>query len=159
MYDIGGRLKEMGLAIPVAPTPVASYLPAIRTGNLVFTSGQLPVVQGQLMKKGKVGQELEVVEAKALARVCALNCLAAIATVVKLNEISRIIRIVGYVHAADGFTAHPAVVEGASELLIEIWGESGKHARSSVGVAGLPLDSPIEIELVVEICGINQVQV
>lgn len=145
------RLKELGLSIPVAAKPVAAYLPASRTGNLIFTAGQLPMRDGSLVQEGKVGQEVTVEEAKNLAQLCALNCLAAVETITPIEKITRIIRVVGYVNGVSGFTSQPAVMNGASELFVALWGEAGKHARSAVGVAELPLNSPIEVELTVEV--------
>lgn len=144
------NLKELGLSIPVAAKPVAAYLPATRTGNLIFTAGQLPMRDGSLVREGKVGQEVTLEEAKELARLCALNCLAAVETLLPIEKITRIVRVVGYVNGVSGFISQPAVMNGASELFVALWGDSGKHARSAVGVADLPLNSPIEVELVVE---------
>jgi len=145
------RLKELGLSVPLAAKPVAAYLPASRTGNIIFTAGQLPMREGSLVKEGKVGQEVTVEEAKNLAQLCALNCLAAVETITPIEKITRIIRVVGYVNGVSGFTSQPAVMNGASELFVALWGEAGKHARSAVGVAELPLNSPIEVELTVEV--------
>jgi enamine deaminase RidA (YjgF/YER057c/UK114 family) len=144
-------LKELGLSIPVAAKPVAAYLPATRTGNLIFTAGQLPMRDGSLVREGKVGQEVTLEEAKELARLCALNCLAAVETLLPIERITRIVRVVGYVNGVSGFVSQPAVMNGASELFVALWGESGKHARSAVGVAELPLNAPIEVELTVEV--------
>ena len=151
MTDVRAKLAEIGLTLPVAAKPVAAYVPAIRTGNIVFTAGQLPLVDGGLAATGKVGKEVSVEEAKKLAQVCALNCLAAVETVADVNKIVKVVRVVGYVNGIPGFITQPAVVNGASELLLHIWGEAGKHARSAVGIAELPLDAPVEIELTVEI--------
>lgn len=145
------NLKELGLSIPVAAKPVAAYLPATRTGNLIFTAGQLPMRDGSLVREGKVGQEVTVEEAKDLARLCALNCLAAVETLLPIEKITRIVRVVGYVNGVSGFVSQPAVMNGASELFVALWGESGKHARSAIGVADLPLNAPIEVELTVEV--------
>jgi len=145
------RLKELGLSVPLTAKPVAAYLPASRTGNLIFTAGQLPMRDGSLVKEGKVGHEVTVEEAKDLAQLCALNCLAAVETITPIEKITRIIRVVGYVNGVSGFTSQPAVMNGASELFVALWGEAGKHARSAVGVAELPLNSPIEVELTVEV--------
>ena len=145
------RLKELGLSVPLAAKPVAAYLPASRTGNIIFTAGQPPMRNGSLVKEGKVGQEVTVEEAKNLAQLCALNCLAAVETITPIEKITRIIRVVGYVNGVSGFTSQPAVMNGASELFVALWGEAGKHARSAVGVAELPLNSPIEVELTVEV--------
>lgn len=149
--SIRDNLRDLGLEVPVAAKPVAAYVPAIRTGNLIFTAGQLPLVNGQMVATGKVGQEVDVEQAKKLAEVCALNCLAAVETIVPIERIFRIVRVVGYVNGTAGFTNQPAVINGASELFLNLWGDSGKHARSAVGVAELPLNAPVEIELTVEI--------
>jgi len=151
MTDVRGKLAELGLTLPVAAKPVAAYVPAIRTGNLVFTAGQLPLVDGAIPFTGKVGGKVSVEDAKKLAQICALNALAAVETVADVNKIVRVVRVVGYVNAIEGFITQPAVVNGASELFLHIWGESGKHARSAIGVAELPLDAPVEVELTVEL--------
>jgi len=151
MTDVRAKLAELGLTLPVAAKPVAAYVPAIRTGNLVFTAGQLPLASGEMAGTGKVGGEVTVEEAKKLAEICALNCLAAVETVADVNKIIKVVRVVGYVNGIAGFTTQPAVVNGASELYLHIWGEAGKHARSAVGVAELPLNAPVEIELTVEL--------
>jgi len=151
MTEVRAKLAELGLALPVAAKPIAAYVPAIRTGNIVFTAGQLPMVDGALAKTGKVGGEISIEEAKKLAEVCALNALAAVETVVDVNKIVRVVRVVGYVNGVAGFTQQPAVINGASELLLHIWGEAGKHARSALGVAELPLNAPVEVELTVEV--------
>jgi enamine deaminase RidA (YjgF/YER057c/UK114 family) len=146
-----GRLKELGIELPGVAAPVAAYVPAVRTGSLVYTSGQLPFVEGTLPATGKVGGEIGPDEAKAFARTCALNALAAVDALVGLDSITRIVKVVGFVASAEGFTGQPAVVNGSSELLGEIFGEAGVHARSAVGVAELPLGAPVEVELIVEI--------
>jgi len=151
MTDVRAKLAEIGLTLPVAAKPVAAYVPAIRTGNIVFTAGQLPLVNGAMPATGKVGDKVTIEEAKKLAEVCALNALAAVETVADVNKIVRVVRVVGYVNGVAGFTSQPAVVNGASELFIQIFGEAGKHARSAVGIAELPLDAPVELELTVEI--------
>ena len=151
MTDVRAKLAELGLTLPVAAKPVAAYVPAIRTGNLVFTAGQLPLVDGAIPSTGKVGTKVSVDEAKRLAQVCALNALAAVETVADVNKILKVVRVVGYVNGEPGFISQPAVVNGASELYLHIWGEAGKHARSAIGVAELPLDAPVEVELTVEI--------
>jgi enamine deaminase RidA (YjgF/YER057c/UK114 family) len=145
------RLKELGIELPAVAAPVAAYVPAVRTGSLVYTSGQLPFVAGTLPATGKVGGEIGPDEAKAYARTCALNALAAVDSLVGLDSITRIVKVVGFVASAEGFTGQPAVVNGSSELLGEIFGEAGVHARSAVGVAELPLGAPVEVELIVEI--------
>jgi len=151
MSDVRAKLAELGLTLPVAAKPVAAYVPAIRTGNIVFTAGQLPLVNGEMAGTGKVGAEVSVDEAKKLAQICAINCLAAVETVADVNKIVKIVRVVGYVNGIPGFITQPAVVNGASELFLHIWGDAGKHARSAVGIAELPLNAPVEIELTVEI--------
>jgi len=151
MTDVRAKLAELGLTLPVAAKPVAAYVPAIRTGNLVFTAGQLPLVDGAIPSTGKVGAKVSVDEAKLLAQVCALNALAAVETVADVNNIVKVIRVVGYVNGEPGFISQPAVVNGASELFLHIWGEAGKHARSAIGIAELPLDAPVEVELTVEL--------
>jgi enamine deaminase RidA (YjgF/YER057c/UK114 family) len=146
------RIKEIGLSLPEAPKPVAAYIPAKQTGNLVFTAGQLPMVNGELISKGLLGQDVEIDEANKAARICTLNALAAIKGVIgDLDRIKQIVRVVGYVASVPTFTQQPAVVNGASELLLEIFGENGKHARSAVGMAVLPLNASVEIELTVEV--------
>ena len=151
MTDVRAKLAGLGLTLPIAAKPVAAYVPAIRTGNIVFTAGQLPMVDGALSRTGKVGGEVNVDDAKKLAEVCAINALAAVETVADVNKILRVVRVVGYVNGVSGFTQQPAVINGASELLLHIWGEAGKHARSAVGVAELPLNAPVEVELTVEV--------
>ena len=146
------RINELKLSLPDAPKPVAAYIPAKQTGNLVFTAGQLPMVNGELISKGLLGQDVEIDEANKAARICTLNALAAIKGVIgDLDRIKQIVRVVGYVASVPTFTQQPAVVNGASELLLEIFGENGKHARSAVGMAVLPLNASVEIELTVEI--------
>lgn len=151
MTDVRAKLAELSLSLPTAAKPVAAYVPAIRTGNLVFTAGQLPLVDGKIPSTGKVGTKVSVEEAKRLAQVCALNALAAVETVAEVNKIVKVVRIVGYVNGEDGFIFQPAVINGASELYLHIWGEAGKHARSAIGVAELPLDAPVEVEVIFEI--------
>ncbi len=146
------RLKELNLELPDAPKPVAAYIPAKQTGKLVFTAGQLPMVNGELISKGLLGQDVEIDEANKAARICTLNALAAIKGVIgDLDRIKQIVRVVGYVASVPTFTQQPAVVNGASELLLEVFGENGKHARSAVGMAVLPLNASVEIELTVEV--------
>ncbi|MFI9381145.1 RidA family protein [Kutzneria sp. NPDC052558] len=145
------RLKELGIELPAVAAPVAAYVPAARTGSLVYTSGQLPFVAGALPATGKVGGQIGADEAKDYARTCALNALAAVDALVGLDSITRIVKVVGFVASAEGFTGQPAVINGASEFLGEVFGEAGQHARSAVGVAELPLGAPVEVELIVEI--------
>jgi enamine deaminase RidA (YjgF/YER057c/UK114 family) len=149
---VESRIKELGLTLPEAPKPVAAYIPAKQTGRLVFTAGQLPMVNGELVSKGLLGQDVEIDEANKAARICTLNALAAIKDVIgDLDRIKQIVRVVGYVSSVPTFTQQPAVVNGASELLLEIFGENGKHTRSAVGMAVLPLNASVEIELTVEV--------
>ncbi|MHB2022077.1 MAG: RidA family protein [Mycobacteriales bacterium] len=146
------RLAELGLELPAVAAPLASYVPALRCGNVVYTSGQLPLVRGELTVTGKVGEAVDPEVARELAAICALNAIAAAASVAGgLAALHRIVRVVGYVASAPSFTGQPHVINGASELLLEIFGELGRHARSAVGVAALPLDAPVEVELVVEL--------
>jgi len=150
--DIATKLAELGLVLPVASLPVAAYIPAVKTGNLVFTAGQLPLVDGKIPYIGKVDGGVTPEQAKEMAQVCILNALAAINTVANVDDIVRVVRVVGYVNGVSGFINCPFVVNGASELLIKLWGDvNGKHARSAIGVAELPLDAPVEIELTVEL--------
>ena len=144
-------LAALGLMLPPVAAPVAAYVPAVRTGSLVYTSGQLPVVDGQLLATGTVGVQVELEEAYACARVCALNALAAIDALVGLDSVVRVVKVVGFVASGHGFTDQPKVVNGASELLGQVFGDAGAHARSAVGVAALPMDAPVEVELVVEV--------
>jgi enamine deaminase RidA (YjgF/YER057c/UK114 family) len=146
------RLAALGLTLPDVTRPLAAYVPAVRTGDYVYVSGQLPVVDGQLLATGKVGAEVTAGEAAALARTCALNALAAVASVAGgLGAIRRIVKVTGFVASAPDFTGQPQVVNGASELLIEVLGEAGRHARSAVGMAVLPLNAPVEVELIAEV--------
>ena len=150
--SIKEKLAELGLTLPVAAAPVAAYVPAVKTGNLVFTAGQLPIVDGKVVITGKVGAEVTPEQAKDMAQICALNALAAISLVADIDQIERIIRVGGFVNGIPGFVAIPQVVNGASELLIKLFGEvNGKHARTAIGVAELPLNAPVEIEMVVQL--------
>ena len=152
MQKIEEILRKLEVNLPDSPVPLAAYVPAKQSGNLVFTAGQLPVVNGELISKGLLGQDVEIDEANKAARICTLNALAAIKGVIgDLDRIKQIVRVVGYVASVPTFTQQPAVVNGASELLLEIFGENGKHARSAVGMAVLPLNASVEIELTVEI--------
>jgi enamine deaminase RidA (YjgF/YER057c/UK114 family) len=146
------RLAELGLTLPPVATPQAAYVPAVRTGAYVYVSGQVPVVDGKLPATGKVGAEVSPADAAGLARICGLNAIAAAAAAAGgLDRIRRIVKVVGFVASAPGFNGQPLVVNGASELLIEVFGEEGRHARSAVGVAELPLDAPVEVELIAEV--------
>ena len=147
------RLTDLGIELPAVPAPAGAYVPAVRTGNLVYTAGQVPFVNGTIAATGKVGQEISPEEAKAHARTCALNALAAVADLVGVDAITRVVKVVGFVASAEGFTGQPAVVNGASELFGEVFGDAGHHARSAVGVAELPLGVPVEVELIVEVSG------
>ena len=148
------RLAGLGLALPPVVAPVAAYVPAVRAGAFVYTSGQLPMVDGKLPAVGKVGGEISAADAVGLARTCALNALAAAAaTAGGLDAIRRIVKVTGFVASAPGFGGQPQVINGASELLIEVFGEEGRHARSAVGVAELPLNAPVEVELIAEVRG------
>lgn len=145
------RLSDLGIELPEVVQPLASYVPAVRSGNLVYTAGQLPMQGGKLAGTGKVGGGVSVEEGKALARICALNALAAIDSLVGIDAVSQVVKVVGFVASAPGFNGQPGVVNGASDLLKEVFGDRGAHARSAVGVAELPLDAPVEVELVVEV--------
>src|SRR4051794_35775405 len=145
------RLAELGIRLPPVAAPVAAYVPAVRSGSLVFTSGQLPFVDGGLRRTGKVGGSVDPEDAAGDAKVCALNALAAIDDLVGLDSVVRIVKVVGFVASVEGFTGQPRVVNGASELLGKVFGEAGQHARSAVGVAELPLGAPVEVELTVEV--------
>jgi len=150
--SIKEKISSLGLSLPTAAAPVAAYVPAVKSGNLVFTAGQLPVVDGKLLKEGKVGSDVLAEEAKELAQICALNALAAISSVVDLDQIERVVRVGGFVNCAPGFIAIPGVINGASEFLIKIFGDvNGKHARTAVGVVELPLNAPVEVEVIVQL--------
>lgn len=148
---VTARLAELGIELPAVAPPLAAYVPAVRSGSFVYTSGQLPLVNGELVASGKVGMSISVDEAAALARTCALNALAAVHALVGIDSVVRVVKVVGFVASSPDFTAQPAVVNGASNLLGEVFGEAGVHARSAVGVAVLPLDAPVEVELIVEV--------
>ena len=150
--SIKEKLAEFGLTLPVAAAPVAAYVPAVKTGNLVFTAGQLPIVDGKVVITGKVGAEVTPEQAKEMAQICALNALAAISLVADIDQIERVVRVGGFVNGVPGFVAIPQVINGASELLIKLFGEvNGKHARTAIGVAELPLNVPVEVEMVVQL--------
>jgi enamine deaminase RidA (YjgF/YER057c/UK114 family) len=145
------RLGQLGVTLPRVVAPLASYVPAVRTGNLVYTAGQLPMEAGKLGRTGKVGAAITPEEGKAMARICALNALAAVDSLVGIDAVTRVVKVVGFVASAPGFHGQPSVVNGASDLLAEVFGDKGAHARSAVGVAELPLDAPVEVELIVEV--------
>ncbi|NGO77542.1 RidA family protein [Streptomyces sp. YC504] len=149
---VEAKLAELGLKLPGVVAPLAAYQPAVRSGAYVYTAGQLPMVDGKLPTTGKVGGEVTPEEAKDLARICALNALAAIKSVAgDLDRVARVVKVTGFVASATDFTGQPAVINGASELLGEAFGDKGVHARSAVGVAVLPLDAPVEVEFIVEL--------
>lgn len=151
---VRARLEELGLALPAVAAPVAAYVPAVASGNQVHTSGQLPFVDGALPRSGKVGAAVTQEQAAELAATCCLNALAAVENLVgDLDRVVRIVKLTGYVASDPAFTAQPAVINGASELLGAVFGDAGAHARSAVGVAVLPLDSPVELDLLVELDG------
>jgi enamine deaminase RidA (YjgF/YER057c/UK114 family) len=146
------KIKSLGLFLPSIAIPLASYIPSVKSGSLVFTAGQLPIVDGKLVKEGKVGRDITTEDASKLAEICALNALAAITLVATLDQVERIVKVSGFVNCAPGFTEIPGVVNGASEFLIKVFGDAiGKHVRTSIGVAELPLNAPVEIELVVQL--------
>ncbi|MEV0262823.1 RidA family protein [Streptomyces sp. NPDC050617] len=152
MSVVEDKLRSLGLNLPEVVPPLAAYQPAVRSGGYVHTSGQLPMVEGKLQATGKVGADVTADQAKEMARTCALNALAAVKSVTgNLDKIVRVVKVVGFVASATDFTGQPGVVNGASELLGEVLGEAGVHARSAVGVAVLPMDSPVEVEIVVEV--------
>ncbi len=146
------RLRKLGYELPEVPQPAGSYVPAVRTGSLIFTAGQLPFEEGSLPYTGKVGDSVNLEDAQDAAKLCTLNALAAVVDVTgELDEISRIVKVTGYVASAKGFTRQPEVLNGASSFLGEVFGDAGKHARSAVGVAELPLNSPVEVEIVIAV--------
>jgi enamine deaminase RidA (YjgF/YER057c/UK114 family) len=148
---IADRLAELGIALPAPVAPLAAYVPAVRTGDLVYTSGQLPLVDGALAATGKVGVDVPVADAARLAGACALNALAAVDALVGLDAVRRVVKVVGFVASGPGFGDQPEVVNGASELLGQVFGDIGQHARSAVGVTELPRNAPVEVEIIVEV--------
>ena len=149
---VAARLAQLGLSLPPVAKPVAAYVPAVRSGDLVWSSGQLPFVDGELPTTGKVGADVDPEKAADLARICALNAIAAVhAEIGDLDRVRRVVKVVGFVASAPSFTGQPAVINGASNLLGDVFGDAGRHARSAVGVAVLPLDAPVEVEVVVEV--------
>jgi len=150
--EIEKRIKSLGLELPEVPKPVASYVPALKSGNYVFTSGQIPFVKGELKYKGKVGKDLTLEEGYECAKMTVLNCLAAIKSVIEdLDRIKQVVRVTGFINSAPGFVEQPKVLNGASDLLVQIFGERGKHSRLAIGVSELPLGAALEIDLIVEI--------
>ena len=150
--EIEKRIEGLGLELPEAPKPVASYVPAVHSGNYVFTSGQLPFIKGDLKARGKIGSDLTAEEGYECAKVAALNCLAAVKSVVgELDRVRRVVRVTGFINSAPGFEEQPKVMNGASDLLVEIFGEKGKHSRLAIGTSELPLGSPVEVEMIVEV--------
>jgi enamine deaminase RidA (YjgF/YER057c/UK114 family) len=145
------RLAELGIELPAVAAPAGSYLPSVQSGNLLFTAGQLPFVDGRLPATGRVGAEVSPEDAKGYARVCGLNLLAVIDAAVGLDKVERVVKVVGFVASAEGFTGQPGVINGVSDLFAEVFGESGRHARSAVGVAELPLGAPVEVEAIVQV--------
>ena len=145
------RLAELGVELPAVAAAAGSYLPSVQSGNLLFTAGQLPFVDGRLPATGRVGAEVSPEDAKGYARVCGLNLLAVIDAAVGLDKVERVVKVVGFVASAEGFTGQPGVINGVSDLFAEVFGESGRHARSAVGVAELPLGAPVEVEAIVQV--------
>lgn len=149
--SVSARLAELGITLPDVVPPLAAYVPAARTGNLVYTAGQLPMETGSLVQTGKVGAGVTPENGKALARVCALNALAAVHSLVGIDSVTRVVKVVGFVASAPGFNGQPGVINGASQLFGEVFGDAGAHARSAVGVSELPLDAPVEVEVIFEV--------
>ncbi|MEU8816039.1 RidA family protein [Actinoplanes sp. NPDC048796] len=149
--DAYAKLAELGLTLPTVVPPLASYVPAVQTGNYVYVSGQLPLVEGKLPYEGKVGAEVTAEQGTELARLCALNAMAAIESLVGLGRVGKVVKLTGFVASAPGFTGQPGVINGASNLFGDVFGEQGRHARSAVGVAELPLNAPVEVEVIVEL--------
>jgi enamine deaminase RidA (YjgF/YER057c/UK114 family) len=149
--DPFAKLEQLGLTLPSVVPPVAAYVPAVQSGNHVYVSGQVPMVDGKLAMVGKVGAEVSAEDGKKLAQQCALNALAAVDALVGLARVTKVVKVVGFVASADGFTGQPGVVNGASELFVEVFGDAGRHARSAVGMAELPLGAPVEVEAIFEV--------
>lgn len=146
------KLNEMGIQVPEAPKPLASYIPATKSGNLIFTAGQVPLVDGKLKYEGKVEGEVSLSDAQDAAKICAINCLSAVKSITgSLNNISKIVKVTVFVASCEGFTGQPQVANGASDFIVEVFGENGKHVRSAVGVSELPVNAPVEIEMIAEI--------
>jgi enamine deaminase RidA (YjgF/YER057c/UK114 family) len=154
MSAVEDRLAELGLTVPEVPLPVAAYVPAVVSGDLVFTSGQLPMKNGELLVSGKVGGEVSAEEAVACAQQCALNAIAAVKSMVgDLDRVAQVVKVVAFVASTPDFTGQPGIANGASELFGKVFGDAGVHARSAVGVTALPLDAPVEVEVVVRVAG------
>ncbi|MZP30158.1 RidA family protein [Heliobacterium undosum] len=150
--SVEAKLQELGLTLPEAPKPVAAYVPSVKAGDFIYTSGQIPFVNGELKYKGKVGKDLTAEKAYEAAKVCCLNCLGVIkGQVGDLNQVKKIVKVVGFVNSAPGFQGQPGVINGASELLGQVFGDKGQHARSAVGVNELPLDAAVEVEMIVQV--------
>lgn len=146
------KLQELGITLPLAPKPLAAYIPVLREGNSIFTAGQLPFVEGKLKYEGKIGADVTLEQGKEAAKICAINCLSAIQFEIgNIDNIERIIKLTVFVNSADGFTKQPQVANGASEFLVEVFGENGKHVRSAVGVNELPINAPVEIEMIAKV--------
>ncbi|HEX3731940.1 MAG TPA: RidA family protein [Mycobacteriales bacterium] len=151
MTSVLERLTERGITLPSVVPPVAAYVPAVRSGSYVYVSGQIPLAEGKILATGKLGREISTERGAELARQCGLNALAAVHDLVGLDNITRVVKLVGFVASAEGFTEQPAVINGASLLMVEVFGDAGRHARSAVGVAELPLGVPVEVEVIVEV--------
>jgi enamine deaminase RidA (YjgF/YER057c/UK114 family) len=152
MSGVEGRIASLGHELPTVAAPLAAYVPALRSGNLIFTSGQLPTRNGELVYTGIVGRDVTPEDAKAAAEICALNAIAAVKSVIgNLDNVRRVVKLVGFVASDPSFTGQPGVINGASELMLAVFGDVGKHARSAVGVAALPINAPVEVELIVEV--------
>lgn len=150
MFD--EKLKELGIDLPPTPKPVAAYVPAVQTDNYVYTSGQIPFVNGELKFKGKVGDQINETEGYEAAKICAINCLSAVKGITgTLDRIDKVVKVTGFVNSAPGFSAQPKIINGASELIGKVFGEAGSHARSAVGVSELPLDAPVEVEIIFKV--------
>jgi enamine deaminase RidA (YjgF/YER057c/UK114 family) len=148
---VSSKLTELGIELPAVVAPLAAYVPAVRTGNLVYTAGQLPISDGALLATGKVGAEVTAEQAKELARQCGLNALAAVHSLVGIDAVVKVVKVVGFVASAPGFDGQPGVINGASELFGEVFGEAGAHARSAVGVSELPRNAPVEVEVIFDV--------
>lgn len=149
---IEDKLNQMGITIPEAAKPLAAYIPAVQIGNLIMTSGQVPITAGSIKYIGKVGKDITEEQGMEAAKLCAINCLSAVKSIIgSLDKVKRIVKLTVFVNSVDGFTAQPKVANGASEFIVELFGDAGKHVRSAVGVSELPLNSAVEVEMIVEI--------